>query len=428
MRGPGSLAEKEATDTQANHFYKNFGIYSGGLFFIISNMTQPFITLYAQEAGISTGMIGLIVTMRSFLPIFIAMPIGQLIDSIGPARMLKYGMFFLILSLVTNVASANVWMLSLSQVWIGVSFIIMTTSFQVMVSEGTKKERNENIKNFSMWTSAGGLLGPLIGGALISMFTDKMAGYRFIFGFASVLAVLFLAVIFIVFKNRTYEPKEGAAPPGELFNVKGIVRSYGDGLHLAKLRSVQFGLAATFLIMYIQWLYMSFLPIYLNEIGYSTMIISVIISMKEFSAMVSRYALGWIMRRAPMERILIIAGFVAAVCVTLTPLAGLNAAGIICAVLILGGAVGINMPVSIMIMLNDSEEADRGKVMGLRLIVNRFAQILSPAMFGVLGQYIGLTIAFYSGGAFLVSTMVGFTVYSSLRWKTAGATKKRAEQ
>jgi hypothetical protein len=33
-------------------------------------------------------------------------------------------------------------------------------------------------------------------------------------------------------------------------------------------------------------------------------------------------------------------------------------------------------------------------------------------MFGVLGQIFGLTAAFYSGGAVLVATVVGFSAYT----------------
>lgn len=78
------------------------------------------------------------------------------------------------------------------------------------------------------------------------------------------------------------------------------------------------------------------------------------------------------------------AGFIAAVCVFLIPFAGLYVIGFIVLTILMGGAVGLNMPVSIMIMVNDTKERDRGKLMGIRLIINRLAQILSPALFGFL--------------------------------------------
>jgi MFS-type transporter involved in bile tolerance (Atg22 family) len=68
-----------------------------------------------------------------------------------------------------------------------------------------------------------------------------------------------------------------------------------------------------------------------------------------------------------------------------------------------------------MIMVDAVGESERGKLMGLRLLANRFSQVLSPAMFGVLGQLFGLTAAFYSGGAVLVATVVGFSAYTMHR-------------
>ena len=47
-------------------------------------VTQPFFALYASEVGASTALIGFMVTLKAFLPMFIAMPSGQLIDRIGP--------------------------------------------------------------------------------------------------------------------------------------------------------------------------------------------------------------------------------------------------------------------------------------------------------------------------------------------------------
>ncbi|MFC5650472.1 MFS transporter [Paenibacillus solisilvae] len=411
-------------------FYRKFGIYGGGFFYTITGMAQPFFTLYAQEVGASNASIGFLVTMRALLPIFIAMPIGQLIDSVGPVRMLKYGSVSLSLSLFTNMIATSLWMMAISQIFMGICVLIMSSCFQVLVSEGRKKERNGSINKYSMWMSAGGMLGPLIGGGITSLFANKLFGYKFTFGAAGVTSVLFIILLLIISKGYQHAEAEKSVKPKDLLNTKGILDSYISGWHLLKIRSVQFGLIATFLIMYIQSLYVSFMPIYLDELGYSTLLISVIISIRGFASMLSRYGLGWFMRLASMERILIIAGIIASIGVVLTPLAGLHMAWIIIVVMIIGGAVGINQPVSIMIMVDDDQGPNRGKLMGMRLIMNRISQILSPAIFGILGQTLGLSIAFYAGGGFLVAAMFGFSLFTSLKWKlkTPGAEPTEGDQ
>jgi MFS family permease len=79
---------------------------------------------------------------------------------------------------------------------------------------------------------------------------------------------------------------------------------------------------------------------------------------------------------------------------------------------VLGGAVGVNLPISIMVMVDAVGEGQRGKLMGLRLLSNRFSQILSPLTFGFVGGIFGLTAAFYSAGGLLVATVAGFAVFA----------------
>ena len=157
--------------------------------------------MYAHETGASTAAIGFMVTLRALLPIFIAMPAGQMIDSIGPMKMLKTGSALLILSLFTTYMGANLWVLSCSQLFMGASIVMMASSLQVLVSEGSKNERNENIKKFSMWMSAGGMLGPLIGGAVVTNFASELTGYKMAFLVSAGASVIFLIALSVISRN-----------------------------------------------------------------------------------------------------------------------------------------------------------------------------------------------------------------------------------
>ncbi|KKB09660.1 MFS transporter [Devosia chinhatensis] len=393
--------------------FARFGIFGGGVFFTINGLAQPFFSLYATELGASTFAVGMMVTLKALLPIIIAMPTGQLIDSIGPMKMLKFGSYFLLASLACTVLATEFWVLALSQVLIGAAIIIMASSFQVLVSHGDRDSRNHAIKSYSMWMSAGGMLGPILGGLVASAFAVPTDGYRGAF-IASLLACLaFMAVLFAL--SRVYPHPQHRVRVREVFSPSGIVTSYKRGISLAGARPVQFGLTATFLVMYIQAMYMSFLPLYLAQNGFSTMVISLTISVHALTAMLSRFALNWLMKRYSLEWILLSAGTIAAIGVVLTPLAVLSPVTMMALVGVIGAAIGVNLPVSIMIMVDAVGQSERGKLMGLRLLANRFSQVLSPAMFGILGQLFGLTIAFYSGGAMLVATLIGFSAYTKSR-------------
>ena len=406
---PTDIASDDATRR-----FARFGVVGGGVFFTIQGLANPFFALYATELGASTFAVGLMVTLKALLPIVIAMPCGQLIDSIGPMKMLKYGSWFLLASLVCTVFATGIPLLALSQVLIGASVIIMASSFQVLVAQGNRERRNDAIKQYSMWMSGGGMLGPVIGGLIASGFAVPNEGYRAAFVASLVACVLFMLVLFWL-SRRYPHPDASHIRVRDAFSPSGIVSSYKRGIGLAGSRPVQFGLTATFLVMYIQSLYMSFLPLYLAQNGFATFLISLTISVNSLAGMLARFALNGLMKRHSLELILLSAGTIAAVGVVLTPLAVVHPVTMLLLVSIIGGAVGVNLPVSIMIMVDAVGESERGKLMGLRLLVNRFSQVLSPAMFGILGQLFGLTAAFYSGGVVLVATVLGFSAFTVRR-------------
>jgi len=201
-----------------------------------------------------------------------------------------------------------------------------------------------------------------------------------------------------------------AAGARALVTPREMLRSYLSGFELARNRGVQFGLMATFLIMFMQSMSFSFIPLYLSDAGYGTGMISAMVSLNGLAGLTFRFFLSWMVKRVGLERLLIIAGCVAASCLTLLPLASVSAVLFGLVIVVMGSAVGLNLPVSIMIMVNDSAEGDRGKVMGLRLLANRLAQIIGPSLFGVLGQAVGLAGAFHLGGGLLLTAVAGFGV------------------
>lgn len=392
--------------------FRRFGIFGGGLFFAITGMAAPFFTLYASEMGASTLSIGFIVTSRALLPIIIAMPTGQLIDSVGSVKMLQIGSALLLISLLNTVFATTVPMLAVSQLFMGACIIIMATALQVLVSTGNRETRNKAITTYSMWMSGGSMLGPLLGGLITYAFESPVDGYRFTFVVAAAATTFFM--LLLAWLSRIFPHPVPA--PGEIRSIlsfRGVTASYRQGIDLTAHRPVQFGLVGTFVIMYIQALYSGFLPVYLDQFGYSAFHIAAILSWQGMAGMLSRFVIKALMHRFSLERILSVAGLLAAICVVLTPLAAPNAILTYLLMFTLGAAAGVNLPVSMMIMVDAVGESQHGKLMGLRLLVNRFSQTISPALFGVLGSFLGLTTAFLAGGAVLVATMFGFSAYAS---------------
>lgn len=396
---------------------RSFGIFGGAAFFTIVSLANPFFPLFADELGASTFAIGVMVTLKALFPLFIALPSGQLIDTVGPARMLPIGCLCLLGSTLATVFATGLPLLALSQILLGAAIVIVASALQVLVSRGGKTARNDGIKKYAMWMSVGSLIGPLLGGGIVSAFSVALIGYRMAFVVASIATALFMLALLWLATAYTHPKQPGGTPPvGEILSLRGVFRSYTNGLELAGNHAVQFGLVATFLIMYVQALYITFIPLYLAESTYSTIMIAIVIAMKGLAGALSRFVLDLLMPHAPLERILTVAGIVAAACVGLTPIVVEIPALMIALSILMGASVGVNLPVSIMIMVNVIDEEQRGRLMGLRLLTNRLAQIVSPLMFGAIGQILGLRIAFLAGGAMLFLVLGAFALFTRKRW------------
>jgi MFS family permease len=404
---------------------KRLGVVGGGVHFVIVSITQPFFALYASDMGASTALIGFMITLKAFLPLFIAMPTGQLIDRVGAPKILNVGSGITVASLMLMVWSPTLMILALSQLLIGAGMLLIASSLQVIVSEGDKAEREKNITRYSSWSSAGSMVGPLIGGGLVSLTASNSLfgwsgtselGYRIAFLFSLMLSTVFmLSFMWYTRKQQriTFSVKEVKA----LLGPREMMRSYLSGAHLMKVPGIQFGLVGTFLIHYLQSIWMSFFPLYLDSLGYGAIAISVLVSVRGLAGLISRSFLPFLTKQFNYESILIGAGCIAALSVIALPALNFHIILVGTISFILGSAVGVNMPVSTIIMVNETQQNERGKVMGLRLLTNRASQIAAPAMFGVIGQTMGLTLAFYTGGGVLLASILAFGAYSRIRFK-----------
>ncbi|GGG00662.1 MFS transporter [Paenibacillus abyssi] len=407
---------------------RRLGIIGGGIHFGIISLTQPFFSLYAAELGASTALIGMMLMLKAVFPLFIAMPVGQMIDRIGAVKMLGGGNAITVLSLLVMVWSPNLPLLALSQLFIGAGTMIMASALQVIVSEGSKEERDRSITRYSAWCSGGNMAGPLIGGGIVALVTSGVLwgwsgttelGYRTAF-LVSFAAALVFGLTFRWRSRHAVKKQSSGGGMKEFVRPREIVASYMDGAHLFKHPGVQFGLVGTFLIHFIQSIWLGFFPLYLDSLGYSALAISILVSVRGMASLISRSFLGQLMKRFSQERILIGAGCIAALSLIVLPLLNWHLLMIALISFVLGCAVGINMPVSTMIMVDDTQSNERGKVMGLRLLANRFSQIAGPALFGVVGHTLGLGLAFCSGGGVLLASMLGFGAYSRLKHRQAG--------
>lgn len=391
----------------------NAGILGGLLLFLVMGYINPFFTLYVNELGRSNSDIGFLVMIRGLAAIIIALPAGHLIDKTGVFRVLGIGLVGMTASFLLLLISPHWWALGLSQIFYGISTTILVTSLQVLVSKGNRDTRNKAIKRYAMWVSVGTMAGPLLGGAIVAFSANTIAGYENAFLFSAAWSGLGLLALWILHRHKGVVNNAVSAidsKPKPNKPKSSYAQLFSGSRDLLKIKAVQAGLIITFIIMYIQGLYISFVPVFFHQNGYSTQWIAISLAAYGFGGLSARVLIPWLSERLGLMALLLMAGTIASAGILLMPLSAISPASGLILMLITGGAVGLNLPISIMLMVDWVKGSDHGKLMGWRLLINRTAQMSSPMLFGLLGQGLGLSLAFVISGGLLMVAMAGFLV------------------
>ncbi|PYF01690.1 MFS transporter [Ureibacillus chungkukjangi] len=129
--------------------------------------SRPLIPLYAEELGASHAEIGIIVALFSFLPLFLSIHSGKLIDYIGVKIPLIVSILLGILSMVILSIFHNLMGVYFSQIFSGLAQLVFVLSMQAYSGQFRKsKLREYYITVFSIAVSMGSFVGPLFSGLL----------------------------------------------------------------------------------------------------------------------------------------------------------------------------------------------------------------------------------------------------------------------
>jgi MFS family permease len=361
-----------------------FILYSGLFYWLAHSLTRPIVALYAQSLGVSEVEIGIIIGVYAVLPFLFAIPSGGIADSIGRVKVLQIGAIFMLLSGIFYMIATNIYLLIIGQIFAGLGQMVVWLVIQVLIT-AEKDNQSERIASFSVYNTIGQLLGPLIGGFL----SEK---YNMTFTFAVYTILSFLLILF------TFQIKEQA---NILINNLPIKKMYKKSLDLLKNRGIVATLLCTFIVLFIIDVRITFLPIYLQEIGMSPFKIGILISLGAWSALLIKPIYPVLIRILGYKFLLVVTFIFSLNLLFLSPLLS-NFFSYAVLFLFSGLALGINQPLSLSMISDQTTINDRGIAIGLRLMANRLSQLIDPLLFGIIAVIAGFKIAFFIIGFFLL--------------------------
>lgn len=343
--------------------------------------SRPYISLLAASIGTDNIGIGLIAGSYSGIQVIMALYAGKIIDRIGPRIPAIFGSVILVIGLV-GLSIARHWLfILLCSVLIGFSHLFVLVSSQCVVTGwASGSERENNVGLMTFMTSAASFLGPVLGGWL-----QDWRGISNSFLYMAFIGAAALILSFTI-PNINYEEKSHDG-----VSTWSIIRNPGI------LRAVIIGGTVLF-SMEVLTIYF---PLYGKEIGLSTAAIGTIFSVRGLSSMVVRPLMARILqlfgRKLVLFWSLVIGGF----SILLYGLTA-NYYTLIVISVISGFALGLALPLTLVMVAEIASEEQRGRAMALRIMGNFAGQTVSPILFGFLAASLGLAPIFWVSGGLLM--------------------------
>jgi MFS family permease len=350
------------------------------------SMLGTAVPLFAVALGLAPVWVGVLVALPNALPVVLAMPAGRWVDRGGAGRWLAVGTAGMASAPLLLVLAPAATSLAVAQLLIGVFQLfaaLASQSFVADLANGRSLERN--YASYATLLSAGRLVGPLLAGVAIDA-----RGFPAAFQVAAAVSLLTFALAWTI--RRSVGGPGAARATGS--PVLGARAALGNvGVQLAVLSS-----SGVFVAISVR---QAFLPVALQDLGYPATTIGALISFGALAAVLVRPLMPLVSRLlGGPARTLVVA--MAAVAVAVGAL-GLVTSVVAFALLgaLAGFGTGVGLPLSIVTVASHVDPRHRGTALGLRLSLNRAAQLAMPVAIGAVIGVAGFGVGFGLAGALL---------------------------
>src|SRR5262249_51340055 len=168
-------------------------------------VAAPFVPLYLASQGAPVNLIGAIIGFSAVVPLLISFHAGALVDERGPVAVSKASVLLYALAGAMLAGLHAGWATAVAYGLWGIANIGFAVGSQAVVAAASPPAtRVQNYGYYSLWNSAGAVVGPVIGGFVTGRF-----GYRTSFA----LVCLLMVPCFAIAGGLGGVPA-GAPPPG----------------------------------------------------------------------------------------------------------------------------------------------------------------------------------------------------------------------
>jgi MFS family permease len=374
------------------------GFFNGNVYFLTGILMPLWAAIIVREPV----LIGLVIAARQILPVLLSIHGGALMDRFGPRRiMLIFGAIGAITALCfplfpflsAIIALQMLSGLAESMGWIGSQTLVG----HIMKGHATYTGR------LSLALRLGGFLGPWLAGLAWHHYGPQ-AGFVFI---GAWIGMGWIAGWLVPVKS------EDAPGSSTKFSIGELLPRWSDyraAFRMIAIPSVGLVVAVTIMRQTGSGIQLSFYPIWLNQLGITAADIGFMVGASHIASASSSLTVGFFTRWIKQHWLLVITIGLSIVTIAVTPLLApiaVDAPGVgkiyvmFLGILLLRGlSQGLNMPLMMSIGMQAVSAHEQGKVVALRITINRLTSAVVPLVMGAIAQWISLEASFYViGGA-----------------------------
>ncbi|MFS0574029.1 MFS transporter [Sporosarcina sp. 179-K 3D1 HS] len=354
---------------------------------------RPMTSLFAKQLGASIIEIGMITACFSFLPLLLAIFAGRYIDRYGERMPLAIGSVGIFFSLCLPYLFPLIHVLYISQLLLGISQLLAILSIQNGVAKSSEGGSiNSSIGSFSLFSSTGMLLGPLMGGYATEHFGFQMTYLLLAFvPLVSLILSYYVSGKDIVADSDKHKQNSSFK---ELIQISGLKSS----------------LLVSMIVLSALDIFYVYFPLLAQSLGLSFSQIGWALAAQASANALVRIFMPRLVNNFGVTTILWIFMLIGAFGYGIIPFLHEFAAIFIFA-FILGTGLGVTQPLTIILAYTFSPDGRSGEVLGVRLASNRLAQTIVPFAFAGISNFIGLGPIFLlnsfllMGGAFIANNI-----------------------
>ena len=327
----------------------------------------PVLPYYAQEMGASPSGVGLILASYSYVTAIALVPFGLLSDRVGHRRMLIAGLALYTLAPLLYPLANNLPQLGFVRAFHGFACAVFyPAAIALALNTSTQDRWGEALGWFTTATQSALIVGPALGGLLLTYYGIKVAFY-------SCSITPLLGLIFVIFRLTTIQPT----------GTKEVISS--SSRSWLKQPTIFAGLMAPLFFTIGSGTILTFMPLYSQGLGIAKTGAGIIIATVYVGSALLRVPGGKLsdkIGRKPVILLGLVVSFAAIISISFVN----SFSGLIVAAIFYGVGMGIATPASYSLVADLTPPSARGLSMGITSSFLHGGLALGPTVMGIVAS------------------------------------------